>query len=132
MAPPEAGWYKSNQIEAPGNVSTWTITLLACAYFAFAGISLYYSTGVFINMFNSIGVELPPATKLVIATYHFSFPIVFGGAAALLITKQFFVRQKWVSLSITLGTAFFIGMISNGIYRALYRPIFDLTEKLSK
>lgn len=109
MATPEAGWYKANQIDTPGNVSTWTITLLACAYFAFAGISLYYSTGVF-NMFNSMGVELPPATKLVIATYHFSFPIVFAGAAALVIAKQFFVRQKWMSLSITLGTAFLVGM----------------------
>ncbi len=132
MATPEAGWRKTSPVEAAGNISTWTITLLACAYFAFSGISLYYSTGVFINMFNSMGVELPPLTRFVVATYHFSFPIVFGGAAALVITKEFFVRQKWVSLSITLGTAFVIGMISNEITRALYRPLFDLTEKLSK
>ena len=83
-------------------------------------------------MFKSMGVELSPLPRLVIATYHFSFPIVFGCAAALVITKQFFVRQRWVSLSITLGTAFVIGMISNEITRALYRPLFDLTEKLSK
>jgi len=93
MATTEVGWHKTSQIETPGNISTWTITLLACAYFAFSGISLYYSTGVFSNMFNSIGVELPPLTRLVIATYHFSFPIVFGGAAVLVVIKQFFVRH---------------------------------------
>ena len=132
MATPEVGWHKTNQIDTPGNISTWTITLLACVYFAYSGFSLYYSTGIFINMFNSMGVDLHLSTKIVIASYHFLYPVLFGGAAALVITKQFFVQQKWINLSITLATAFLVGLISNEIVRALYRPIFDLQEKLSK
>jgi hypothetical protein len=132
MAPPEVGRLKANQIDTPGNISTWIITLLACAYFAFSGISLYYSTGVFLNMFNSMGVELHLSSKIVIASYHYLYPVLFGGAAAVVIIKQFFVQQKWINLSITLATAFLVGLISNEIVRALYRPIFDLQEKLGK
>jgi hypothetical protein len=68
----------------------------------------------------------------VIATYRFGYPLWFGGATALVITKQFYVRQKWPNLSITLVAVVMVDIISRGIVWALYRPIFDLTEKLNK
>jgi hypothetical protein len=56
---------------------------------------------------------------------------VFGGASALLITKQVFVRDKWIDLGVTLAAALVFGVVvSAGILRALYLPI--LSNSLQK
>jgi hypothetical protein len=123
---------KSNRSERQGSVFTWTVTILACVYFAWIGASLYYSTSVFKDMFVSMGVELHGLTLIVIAGYRCSYPILFGGAATVVIAKQFFVREKWVSLTITLAAAVVVDVISSGIVRALYSPLVDLMEKVNK
>ncbi len=115
-----------------GGIFTWTATILACGYIVWSGTMLYLATPTFIDMYKSMGVELPLPTKIVIAFYRFVYPVLFGGAAALVIAKQFFVRKKWVSLSITLAAALVMDIIIRGIVWALYRPLFDMAEKLSK
>jgi hypothetical protein len=132
MATSASGLDKSDGSERPGSVLTWTATILACAYFTWIGASLCYSTSVFKNMFVSMGTELHGPTLIVIASYPWLYPILFGGAATVVIAKQFFVRRKWVNLTITLGTAVVVDVISSGIVRALYRPLLDLMEKVSK
>lgn len=93
---------------------------------------LYLSTPKFIDMYVSMGVELPLATRIVIGFYRIGYPFLFGGAVVLLIGKQFSVREKWPNLSITLGTVVAVAILGNWIVRALYRPLFDLVEKLNK
>jgi type II secretory pathway component PulF len=115
-----------------GGVFTWTATAFACAYIVWSGTMLYLSTPKFIDLYSSLSVELPLSTRIVSATYRFGYPLFFGGTTALLIAKQFYVREKWPSLSITLAAVVMAAIIGNGIVRALYRPLFDLTEKLSK
>ena len=83
-------------------------------------------------MYNSMGVELNTPALFVIASYRWLYPPIFAGAVVLVIAKQFFVRQKWFSLTITIGVAFAVGLIGNQIVMALYRPLFDLMEKLHK
>jgi hypothetical protein len=132
MATMDAGYSKSNEIDRPGSILTWIVTVLACAYIGWIGISLYYSTQVFINMYTSMGVELRLSIKILIGFYRLMYPIMFGGIAALVITKQFFVRDKWFSVSLTLAAAVAVGLVGEGISRALYRPLFDMMEKLNK
>ena len=117
---------------ARGSVLTWTATILACAYVIWTGVMLYVSMPKFIDMYLSMGVELPLPTRLVIATYRFGYPFLFGGATVLLIGKQFSVREKWISLGITLGAVVVVDIISRGTVWALYHPLFDLMEKLNK
>jgi hypothetical protein len=83
-------------------------------------------------MFSSMGVALPPTTRIVIAGYRWLLPVLFIGATLVVIAKQFLVRDRWINLSITFITALAMDLISSGIVRALYRPLFDLMEKLSK
>jgi hypothetical protein len=132
MAITKAGALEPNEIERPGNILTWTVTILASVYIGWIGASLYYSTPIFINMSSSMGVDLQLSTKILIGFYRLMYPALFGGLAALVITKQFFVRDKWISVSVTLATTVAAGLISDGIVRALYRPLFDMAEKLSK
>lgn len=117
---------------ARANVFTWIATVLASAYILWSGTMLYLSPPKFIDLYSSLGVELPLATRIVLATYRFGYPLWFGGATAVVIAKQFFVREKWPNLSITLMAVVMVDIISRTVVWALYRPIFDMTEKLSK
>ena len=132
MAIMKAGDAEPNELGRPGKILTWTVTSLACVYIGWIGISLYYSTPIFINMYMSMGVDLSLSTKILVGFYRLMYPILFGGLAALIITKQFFVRDKWMSLSVTLAATVAGCLISDGIVRALYRPLFDMVEKLNK
>jgi hypothetical protein len=131
MATQEPGLQKADQ-PGRGSVFTWIATILACAYILWSGAMLYLATPKFIDMYSSMGVDLPLATRIVIAFYRFLYPVLFGGATALVIAKQFFVRQKWVSLSITLAAVVMVDIISRGTVWALYRPLFEMMEKLNK
>lgn len=115
-----------------GNVFTWTATVLACAYIVWSGTMLYISTPKFIDLYSSASFELPLSTRIVVATYRFGYPLFFGGTTALLIAKQFYMRAKWISLSITLASVVMVAIIDGGIVRALYRPLFEMAEKLNK
>jgi hypothetical protein len=121
-----------NETAQPESIFTWLVTLMACAYIAWLGASLYHSTRIFIDLYISSGVEFLLSTKILIAFYRFLYPIIFGGMAALLITKQFFVRDKWVSVSVTLAATLAASLIGDAIVRALYHPLFNLMEKLNK
>jgi hypothetical protein len=123
---------KSTANDRSGSVLTWIVTILAFGYIMWTGTSLYFSTPIFINMYGSVGVDLHLSTKILIGFYRSIYPILFGGMAALVITKQFFVRDKWISVSVTLVAIVAVSLISEGIVRALYRPLFDMVEKLNK
>jgi type II secretory pathway component PulF len=128
MATPEPGIKKAGR----GSIFTWTATVLACAYIVWTGTMLYISTPKFIDMYSSMGVELPLPTRIVFAVYRFAYPLLFLGVTALLIAKQFYVREKWISLGTTLGAALVVEIISRGTIWALYRPMFAMAEKLNK
>jgi hypothetical protein len=115
-----------------GSVLTWIATILAFTYIAWTGTALYFSTPTFINMYISMGVDLTLSIKILIGFYRLMYPILFGGIAALVITKQFFVRDKWISVSVTLAATVAASLISEGIVRVLYRPLFDMVEKLNR
>jgi hypothetical protein len=130
MADPQTGSVELHASGRPETLSTWIVTILAFAYVAWTGFSLYRSTAAFSNLYNSLDVELWGPTWFLIRNYHWFYPSLFGGASALVITKQFFVREKWISLMITLTVAVVVGFIGSGIVWALYRPVNDLVEKL--
>ncbi len=115
-----------------GSVLTWIVTILAFGYIVWTGTSLYFSTPIFLNMYGSVGVDLHLSTRLLIGFYRLMYPILFGGIAALVITKQFFVRDKWISVSVTLAATVAANLISEGIVSVLYRPLLDYIEKLNK
>ena len=131
MATTEPAFLKA---EPPGrgSVFTWIATILACAYIVWSGTMLYLSTPIFINMFKSMGVELHGPAWFVMQNYYWSYPILFAGPAALVLAKQFYVREKWPNLSITLAAVLVVDIISRGIVWVLYRPLFEFMEKVNK
>ena len=131
MATTEPDLPKADQ-PGRGSIFTWIATVLACAYIVWSGTMLYLSTTTFIDMYKSMGVELPLATKIVFAVYRFAYPVLFLGATALVIAKQFYVREKWINVGITLAAALVADIISQGTLWVLYRPLREFAEKLNR
>ncbi len=76
---------------------------------------------------------LAPFRRLfLVHNYHWCYPGVFWAMAALVIVKQFFIPEKWKSLGLSLLVALVANFAANGAIQALYRPIFDMLQKLSK
>jgi type II secretory pathway component PulF len=120
MATTEPAFQKADP-PVRGSVFTWTATVLACAYIVWSGTMLYLATPRFADLYSSLNAELPLPTRIVFAVYRFAYPLLFGGATALLIAKQFYVREKWIRLGITLGSVLVVEMMSRGTLWALYQ-----------
>jgi hypothetical protein len=128
----DVGLSRSNDSNRGSPVLTWIATIAACAYFVWIGASLFQSTPAFAKMFESLGVDLRLSTKFVIASFRWLYPVLFGGASALVVAKQFFVREKWPNLGVTLAVVVVVEIGARGIVNALYAPLFDLVEKINK
>lgn len=131
MATTEPAFQKADP-PGRGSVFTWIATVLACAYIVWSGTMLYLSTPIFINMFKSMGIELQGPAWFVMRNYYWTYPILFAGPAAMVLAKQFYLREKWPNLSITLAAVLVVDIISRVIVSALYRPLFDFSEKVNK
>lgn len=131
MATPEPGLQRVDHSDC-GGIFTWIATAVACAYIVWSGTVLYLSTPSFINMFNSMGLELHGPVWFLMRNYYWAYPILFAGPAAVVLAKQFYVREKWISISITLAAVLVVDIVSRGIVSELYRPLFEFSEKVNK
>jgi TRAP-type C4-dicarboxylate transport system permease small subunit len=113
-------------------ILTWLLTIAVCAYIAWMGVDFYRSAGVFRAMFASMGISMPVVTLFVIGNYQWFCPLLFGGAVALVIAKQFFIQNKWQNITATFAMAVFVNLASTAMVHALYRPLFDILERLSR
>src|SRR5437867_12943719 len=75
-----------------------TFVSLCCIY---ACVVLVQSTGIFRELFKGLGVELPLATRFLIATYTWLYPLLYLGAAVLVIAKEFILRDMRLRLATT-------------------------------
>ena len=132
MATQASAVLEKTEIPKPGTPLTWGLSLVACAYCLWMGATLFYSAHAFANLYSTIGVHLPFLSRIILGFYGVLYPILYGGAAILVIAKQYFVREKWVNISVTMSTVLVADFIGNLSVNALYRPLWDLPEKLSK
>jgi hypothetical protein len=110
---------------------TWAATVFASLYYVWLAGSFYYSVSVFMNMYISMGVEVPLQTRILIS-FRWLYPLLHLGAIGVVIAKQYYVRQRWRNLEITFAVTVVMEVLSKAIITALYRPILEFTEKLSK
>jgi hypothetical protein len=106
--------------------------MAACVYIAWTAIVLYRSTGVYRDMFASMGIQLPGTTHFIIHNYQWYYPCLFGTMATLVIVKQFFMREKWKNVALSLLAVVLADLAANGAVQALYRPLLEMIEKLNK
>jgi type II secretory pathway component PulF len=109
----------------------WAASMLVSLDSLFACLVLVRSMGIFSTLFQGLGVELPGATRFLLATYVWLFPVFFVGAAVLVIAKEFVMRDVRGRLAATLlifvTAASFVGMV----VFVLYLPLLELVRKLA-
>jgi hypothetical protein len=116
----------------PGRILAWMLTVLVSAACLNAWYALFGATSIYQNLFKGLGVELPLATKILLATYVWLYPILFGGAAILLFGKEFIIRETRSRLAAT-GIVFLFAAASIGLVQyVLYLPPLDLIRKLGQ
>jgi len=110
----------------------WATSLAACVYFVWIYIQVSRYTTEFAKLFESMGVELPGPTAIVMGGHNFLYPLIFVGAGVFLVGKEIFLRDKKLSIAVTFAVAFCVLQFVGWIHAALYAPIFTMVEKLSK
>src|SRR5882724_2624381 len=108
----------------------WGASMLVSLGCLFACSVLVRSIGIFNTMFQGLGVELPGATRFLLTTYAWLFPVFFVGAAILVIAKEFVMRDVRGRLAATL-VIFVAAASSVGLaVLVLYLPLLELLRKL--
>jgi hypothetical protein len=124
--------HEIQQISRKEKGFAWAASLFVSLYCIYTCVILVQSTGIFRELFKGLGVELPPATRFLIATYSWLYPVVFVGAAALVIGKEFVLRDVPRRLAATL--IIFVAAVSavGFVQYALNLPLLELVKKLSQ
>ena len=95
-------------------------------------VVLVQSTGIFRELFKGLGVEIPLLARFLIATYSWLYPLLFIGAAVLVIAKEFVLHDMRYRLATT-AVVFLAAVSSVGLVQyVLYLPMLDLVKKLSQ
>jgi uncharacterized membrane protein len=115
-----------------GKGFAWVAALLVALGCICTCVFLFQSTGIFREMFKGIGVELPLATRFLITTYSWFYPLVFIGAAVLVIAKEFVLGNIQRRLAATV-IVFLVVVSSVGLVQyVLYLPLLELVKRLSQ
>jgi type II secretory pathway component PulF len=115
-----------------GNGFAWVASLLVSLCCIYVCVILTRSTGIFTGLFKDLGVELPLATRFLVATYSWLYPLLFVGAAVLVIAKEFVLRDIQRRLATTV-IIFVVAVSSVGLVQyVLNMPLLDLVRKLSQ
>jgi hypothetical protein len=115
-----------------GKGLAWVASVLVSLCSVWMCVILARSTGIFGELFKGLGVEPPSATRFLVATYSWLYPIVFIGSAILVIAKEFMLRDVQRRLAVTV-IIFVVAMSSAGLAQYLLsEPLLDLVQKLNK
>lgn len=82
------------------------------------------------DMYVSMKVELTFGAAFIINSRLWLYPLLFATAAIVVVVKEFYLRDKRLSLAVTWILASGIFGIVASIHEALYAPIWALLEKL--
>jgi hypothetical protein len=115
-----------------GKILAWALSGIVSLICLLVGFVLSRTTPVLGDMFKELGVELPLATKFLIANCSWLYPLFFGGLAVLSIAKELWVHATRRRLSAS-GIILMAAFSSVGLERLImYLPMFDLVQKLNQ
>jgi len=115
-----------------GGVLTWVATAIALIYLLWVAMSVRAVTGAYAGMFNSMGYRVGGLIGLVLRNQRWLNPCFFGSAGTLLITKQFFLRNMWVSLGANLVAVLALESVRIWIDSGVQAALSAAIERLGK
>lgn len=89
-------------------------------------------TAVLGGMVHSLGAEVPGPTAFVLAHHGWLYPILFGGAAVLVVAKEVWIADKRLSAAATFAIALGVLWVSDYLKTLLFEPLLGLFEKVAQ
>ena len=121
---------KPEDPKAPHSRSSWTSSILVSAVLAVGGSFAYYITRTFAALFDSMSLNLPWATSIIVLNYRWLYPGMVVGAVLVLIGKQFFVRSEGRRMAVTICVAALVVVFWWSFILALYAQLNHLADQL--
>jgi len=115
-----------------GKSLSWVASVLVALFCIFVGGVLLRSTGIFMNLFAGLGVELPPATRFLIGTHSWVFPLFLAGAALLVLVKEILLSDVRRRLATTLIIFVAAGFSAGLAQYILNLPLLQIVQKLGE
>ncbi len=109
----------------------WMLDVLAVLYFAWTYFVLSRQTAGVVQTLRGLGVEAPRPTAFVMAHHAWLYAVGFGGAALLVVSKEFWVRDKRLSAGLTFLIALGALWLSDAARAALFEPLLTMIERLA-
>ncbi len=119
------------KLSSTGKGYSWLASVVVCLCCGIACLFLVISVPIYGEMFGALQVDLPLATRMLLATNSWLLPLVFIGLVALAFGKEFFIhdtkRSLLASLWISIAVIALVGLVEF----ILYLPLLELTRKLT-
>lgn len=109
----------------------WIIDAVACAYFAWLFGVHWRNVGVFGQMYEGLGAELPLPTRFIVNQGMWFFPLLFALFAGATLGKERLIADKRISVMVTFLLTIVGQFVAHGLVTVYYLPLFDLIRKLS-
>lgn len=109
----------------------WVTNSVGCLYCAWMGATLLLGTRGFLEMFKSVGAELPPSTAFVVSNRIWLYPVVFGTAVLALLVKELLIGDKRLSTMLTFSIVLVVHWVAYWFVSLHYVPLFALIQNWS-
>lgn len=106
-----------------GAIVSWIANVLAAAYFARMSFHFCRSSRYFAEIFQGLGADLPGGAAFLIQHRYWFYPLVFGGFAFLVFSKESLLRDKRLSTMITFALVILGHFVGRWITYVYYRPL---------
>lgn len=110
-------------------VLAWLATLLSCAYLYWAYTTLASGTAALEGALGPRAAELPGPTRFVLDHHVWLYPVVLGSTALLLLAKEIVLRNKRLTLALTLAIALVALFVTDSFKTLLLSPLVEILAK---
>lgn len=117
--------------EARERTLAWAGTIVAVVYFVYRGTTIFLAGVRFEIMFDGLGAPLPAATRFAL---DYRLPIVatlFGLPTVVIIAKEWFIRDKRISMMVTMLIVILVAFGVDILIALYYLPLMDLISRLN-
>ena len=108
----------------------WVATALSCAYLYWAYTVLARNSAALKNVLDSTGGELSSPATLLLKHYVWLYPAIFGSTALLLIAKELTLKNKRLTLAVTLLVALITLFVVDSLRMLLFSPLLDMLKNV--
>lgn len=109
----------------------WAGSIVAVVYFLYRGTTIFLAAAGFEIMFDGLGAPLPAATQFAVDHRLPILAILFGLPTVVIVAKEWFIRDKRISMMVTMLIVILVAFGVDILIAVYYLPLMDLIKTLN-